>query len=115
AGAAATGCGVALLAVSGFLLARASQHPGILAISAAVVTVRALSAGRGVSRYLERLASHDAAFRVLARVRVRIYRRLERLAPAGAAGVSSGGPPGPAGPRRRPAPGPVLPRSPGAP
>ena len=90
AGAAATGCGVALLAVSGFLLARASQHPGILAISAAVVAVRALSAGRGVSRYLERLASHDAAFRVLARVRVRIYRRLERLAPAGLAEFSSG-------------------------
>ncbi|HEY7881474.1 MAG TPA: thiol reductant ABC exporter subunit CydC, partial [Streptosporangiaceae bacterium] len=83
-------CGVALLAVSGFLLARASQHPGILAISAAVVAVRALSAGRGVSRYLERLASHDAAFRVLARVRVRIYRRLERLAPAGLAEFSSG-------------------------
>ena len=58
AGAAATGCGVALLAVSGFLLARASQHPGILAISAAVVTVRALSAGRGVSRYVERLTRH---------------------------------------------------------
>src|SRR6201982_510272 len=90
AGAAATGCGVALLAVSGFLLARASQHPGLLAISAAVVAVRALSAGRGVSRYLERLASHDAAFRVLARVRVRIYRRLERLAPAGLAEFSSG-------------------------
>ena len=90
AGAAATGCGVALLAVSGFLLARASQHPSILAISAAVVTVRALSAGRGVSRYLERLASHDAAFRILADVRVRIYRRLERLAPAGLAHFSSG-------------------------
>ena len=90
AGAAATGCGVALLAVSGFLLARASQHPGIVAISAAVVAVRALSAGRGVSRYLERLASHDAAFRVLAHVRVRIYRRLERLAPAGLAAFSSG-------------------------
>jgi ATP-binding cassette, subfamily C, bacterial CydC len=90
AGAAATGCGVALLAVSGFLLARASQHPGILAISAAVVAVRALSAGRGVSRYVERLASHDAAFRILAGVRVRIYRRLERLAPAGLAAFSSG-------------------------
>jgi thiol reductant ABC exporter CydC subunit len=90
AGAAATGCGVALLAVSGFLLARASQHPGILAISAAVVAVRALSAGRGVSRYVERLASHDAAFRILAGVRVRIYRRLERLAPAGLAEFSSG-------------------------
>jgi ATP-binding cassette, subfamily C, bacterial CydC len=90
AGAAGTGCGVALLAVSGFLLARASQHPSILAISAAVVAVRALSAGRGLSRYLERLASHDAAFRILADVRVRIYRRLERLAPAGLAAFSSG-------------------------
>jgi thiol reductant ABC exporter CydC subunit len=83
AGAAATGCGVALLAVSGFLLARASQHPSILAISVAVVAVRALSVGRGVSRYLERLASHDVAFRVLAQVRVAIWRRLAALAPAG--------------------------------
>jgi ATP-binding cassette subfamily C protein CydC len=90
AGAAATGCGVALLAVSGFLLARASQHPNIVAISAAVVAVRALSAGRGVFRYLERLASHDAAFRILADVRVSIYRRLERLAPAGLTALRSG-------------------------
>ena len=90
AGAAPTGCGVALLAVSGFLLARASQHPNIIAISAAVVAVRALSVGRGVSRYLERLASHDAAFRILADVRVSIYRRLERLAPAGLSAFSSG-------------------------
>src|SRR5215470_13795251 len=83
AGAAATGCGVGLLAVSGFLLARASQHPAIIAISVAVVAVRALSVGRGVSRYLERLASHDVAFRVLAQVRVAIWRRLEKLAPSG--------------------------------
>jgi ATP-binding cassette, subfamily C, bacterial CydC len=89
-GAAAAGCGVALLAVSGFLLARASQHPSILAISTAVVAVRALSAGRGVSRYFERLTAHDAAFRVLADVRVSIYRKLERLAPAGLAAFSSG-------------------------
>src|SRR5262250_2022135 len=90
AGAAATGCGVGLLAVSGFLLARASQHPSIVAISAAVVAVRALSVGRGVSRYLERLASHDVAFRVLAQVRVAIWRRLEKLAPAGLALFRSG-------------------------
>ncbi len=90
AGAAAIGCGVALLAVSGFLLARASQHPNIVAISVAVVAVRGLSVGRGVSRYVERLASHDAAFRILADVRVSIYRRLDRLAPAGLAVFSSG-------------------------
>jgi thiol reductant ABC exporter CydC subunit len=90
AGAAATGFGVALLATSGFMLARASEHPGILAISVAVVAVRAFSVGRGVSRYLERLTSHDVAFRVLADIRVAIYRRLERLAPAGLAAFRSG-------------------------
>ena len=90
AGAAATGCGVALLATSGFLLARASQHPSILAIAGAVVAVRAFSIGRGVSRYLERLTSHDVAFRVLADVRVAIYRKLERVAPAGLAAFRSG-------------------------
>ncbi|HEY5990620.1 MAG TPA: thiol reductant ABC exporter subunit CydC [Streptosporangiaceae bacterium] len=90
AGAGATGCGVALLAVSGFLLARASQHPNVVAITVAVVAVRALSIGRGVFRYGERLASHDVAFRVLADVRVRVYRRLERLAPAGLAEFRAG-------------------------
>jgi thiol reductant ABC exporter CydC subunit len=90
AGAAATGCGVALLAVSGFLLARASEHPAIIEISVAVVAVRALSIGRGVSRYLERLASHDVAFRVLAQVRVGIWRRLAALAPSGTAVFRSG-------------------------
>jgi ATP-binding cassette, subfamily C, bacterial CydC len=90
AGAAATGFGVALLATSGFMLARASEHPSILAISVAVVAVRAFSVGRGVSRYLERLTSHDVAFRVLTDIRVAIYRRLERLAPAGLAAFRSG-------------------------
>jgi thiol reductant ABC exporter CydC subunit len=90
AGAAGCGCGVALLGASGFLLARASQHPNIVAISLAVVLVRAFSVGRGVLRYLERLFSHDVAFRVLAEVRVAIYRRLERLAPVGLAAFRSG-------------------------
>jgi len=90
AGAAATGCGVALLAVSGFLLARASQHPSIVVITAAIVAVRAFSVGRGVLRYAERLTSHDAAFRVLADVRYSIYRRIERLAPTGLPSFRSG-------------------------
>jgi ATP-binding cassette, subfamily C, bacterial CydC len=90
AGAVGCGCGVALLATSGFLLARASLHPNIVAISVAVVMVQAFSIGRGLLRYLERLFSHDVAFRVLARVRVAIYARLERLAPAGLAAFRSG-------------------------
>ena len=90
AGAGATGCAVALLATSGFLLARASQHPSIVAIAGAVVAVRAFSVGRGVFRYGERLGTHDVAFRVLADLRVAIYKRLERLAPAGLRAFRSG-------------------------
>jgi thiol reductant ABC exporter CydC subunit len=56
----------------------------------AVVAVRALSVGRGVFRYLERLAAHDVAFRVLAQVRVTIWRRLEALAPGGVSLFRSG-------------------------
>ena len=52
--------------------------------------MRAFSVGRGVFRYAERIASHDVAFRVLAGLRVRVYRRLERLAPAGLREFRSG-------------------------
>jgi ATP-binding cassette, subfamily C, bacterial CydC len=90
AGATATACAVALLATSGYMLARASQHPSIVAISGAVVAVRGFSVGRGVFRYTERLDTHDVAFRVLADVRVAIYRRLERIAPAGLPALRSG-------------------------
>lgn len=90
AGAATVGAGIALLAVSGFLLARASQHPNIVALSIAVVAVRALGVTRGLTRYVERLAGHDAALRVLADLRAAIYARLERLAPAGLSGFRAG-------------------------
>src|SRR5260370_20338642 len=80
AGAAAIGCGVALLAVSGFLLARASEHPNIIAISVAVVAGPALSIGRGGSPYVQGLASHDVAVRVLACIRVAGFTRPGRLA-----------------------------------
>ena len=81
AGAATTAAGIALLATSGFLIARAAQHPNVTELGVAVVAVRALGIGRGVFRYAERLTSHDVAFRVMADVRVRIYTRLERLVP----------------------------------
>ena len=44
--------------------------------------MRFFGLGRPLARYLERLASHDVAFRLLARVRVRFYERIEPLAPA---------------------------------
>ncbi|WP_345556659.1 thiol reductant ABC exporter subunit CydC [Streptomonospora halophila] len=80
-GALATGSGVALLGVAAWLIARAAEHPPITALSIAVVATRALGISRGVTRYLERLVTHDAAFRTLADVRVRVYQRLARTEP----------------------------------
>ncbi|WP_184583982.1 thiol reductant ABC exporter subunit CydC [Lipingzhangella halophila] len=80
-GAAATGSGVALMGVAAWLLAKAAEHPPITALSVAVVATRALGISRGVARYLERLVTHDAAFRTLADVRVRVYDRLARTEP----------------------------------
>jgi ATP-binding cassette subfamily C protein CydC len=85
AGAGAAGAAVALTAVSAWLISRAALHPPVLHLMVAIVAVRACGLGRGVLRYLERLFGHDAAFRILTDVRVRLFERLERLAPAGLA------------------------------
>jgi thiol reductant ABC exporter CydC subunit len=82
-GAATVACGVGLFAASGYLIARASEHPSEVALAVAVVAVRALGIGRGLFRYAERLSSHDTAFRVLADLRVRVFSSLERIAPSG--------------------------------
>ena len=74
---------VLLLAASAWLISAAALQPPLLVLSLAIVAVRAFALGRAVFRYLERLVSHDAAFRLLARLRVRFYAHLEPLAPAG--------------------------------
>ncbi|WP_033224780.1 MULTISPECIES: thiol reductant ABC exporter subunit CydD [unclassified Streptomyces] len=82
-GALALGSAVGLMATSGWLISRASQQPPVLYLMVAVTATRAFGIGRAVFRYTERLVSHDAVLRMLAATRVAVYRRLERLAPAG--------------------------------
>ncbi|MFG2882903.1 thiol reductant ABC exporter subunit CydD [Streptomyces sp. NPDC048297] len=82
-GALALGSAVGLMATSGWLIARASQQPPVLYLMVAVTATRTFGIGRAVFRYAERLVSHDAVLRMLADTRVAVYRRLERLAPAG--------------------------------
>jgi len=74
--------GVALMATAGYLISRAAERPAILSLTVAIVGVRFFGLARPVVRYLERLSSHDVALRALGRVRVRVYERLERLAPS---------------------------------
>lgn len=82
-GALALGSAVGLMATSGWLISRASQQPPVLYLMVAVTATRTFGIGRAVFRYAERLVSHDAVFRSLADLRVAVYRRIERLAPAG--------------------------------
>ncbi|MFH8929473.1 thiol reductant ABC exporter subunit CydD [Streptomyces pristinaespiralis] len=82
-GSLALGSAVGLMAVSGWLISRASEQPPVLHLMVAVTATRAFGIGRAVFRYAERLVSHDAVLRMLAEMRVAVYRRLERIAPAG--------------------------------
>lgn len=82
-GSLALGSAVGLMATSGWLISRASQQPPVLYLMVAVTATRAFGIGRAVFRYTERLVSHDAVLKMLADTRVAVYRRLERLAPAG--------------------------------
>lgn len=79
----------ALLAVSGYLISRAAQQPQILTLGVAIVGVRFLGISRSLLRYYERLTSHDVAFRSLTDLRLRFFRRLVPLVPAGLPGVSN--------------------------
>ncbi|MPZ80742.1 MAG: thiol reductant ABC exporter subunit CydD [Actinophytocola sp.] len=81
-GACALLAGVALTVTSAWLIAKAAQQPPILTLSVAVVGVRAFGLGRAVLRYLERLVTHDAAFRAAGGHRVALWRGLARNGPA---------------------------------
>ncbi|SFA83876.1 ATP-binding cassette, subfamily C, CydD/ATP-binding cassette, subfamily C, CydCD [Amycolatopsis marina] len=89
-GAAALIAGVALTATSGWLIARASQQPPILTLTVAVVGVRTFGLARAGLRYVERIITHDAAFRVAGRLRVRLWRSLVRLGPAHTTALRAG-------------------------
>jgi thiol reductant ABC exporter CydC subunit len=73
---------VGLMGTSAYLISAAALQPSIAALQVAIVGVRFFGISRGVFRYLERLASHEVTFHLLARLRVWFYNALEPLAPA---------------------------------
>ncbi|MCK5053471.1 MAG: hypothetical protein KAR65_04295, partial [Anaerolineales bacterium] len=81
-GALTVAAGIGLLSTSAYIIARAALHPSIAELQVAIVGVRFFGIARGVFRYLERLQTHNTAFRLLARLRVWFYEHLEPLAPA---------------------------------
>jgi ATP-binding cassette subfamily C protein CydCD len=81
-GAGTIGSSVALMGTSAWLISTAALHPSVADLGVSVVGVRFFGIARGLFRYFERLVSHDVTFRLLSRLRVWFYEKLEPLAPA---------------------------------
>jgi ATP-binding cassette subfamily C protein CydC len=79
-----------LLGVAAYLIAAAALKPLLLALMLPIYFVRLVSVTRAVSRYCERLIAHSVTFRLLARLRVWAYSRLEPLVPAQISSYRSG-------------------------
>ncbi|MBC8254591.1 MAG: thiol reductant ABC exporter subunit CydC [Ardenticatenia bacterium] len=84
------GSSIGLMATAAYIIAKAALHPSIAELQVAIVGVRFFGITRGLARYLERYVSHNATFRLLARLRVWFYQSLEPLAPARLMGYRSG-------------------------
>ena len=82
--------GIGLAATSAYLISEAALHPSVAALSIAIVSVRFFGIARGAFRYLERIVSHRAAFRLLADMRVWFYKALVPLVPARLMTLSNG-------------------------
>jgi len=81
-GALTIGANISLLGTSAWLIAAAALQPPLGSLYVAIVGVRFFGIARAAFRYAERLVSHNVTFRVLARLRVWLYRQLEPLFPA---------------------------------
>ena len=73
---------IALLGMAAYLIAASALAPLLVLLSIPIFLVRVMGVARALSRYTERLASHNATFRLLARLRVWAYSRIEPQAPA---------------------------------
>ncbi|MBL7164429.1 MAG: thiol reductant ABC exporter subunit CydD [Anaerolineales bacterium] len=81
---------IGLLGASAYIISAAALQPSIAVLQVPIVGVRFFGIARGVFRYLERLVSHQVTFRLLARLRVWFYDKLEPLAPARLGAFRSG-------------------------
>lgn len=76
---------IGLLSLSGWFLAASFLAGSVFVFNFFYPSsgVRGLAVGRTVARYFEKLVTHDATFRVLANLRVSVFRKLIPLSPSG--------------------------------
>ncbi len=73
---------ITLFGMAAYLIAAAALVPLLVFLSIPIYVVQLMGILRAVSRYVERLVSHNTTFRLLANLRVWAYKRIEPQAPA---------------------------------
>jgi ATP-binding cassette, subfamily C, bacterial CydC len=84
------GSSVGLMAMSAYLIAKSALITDVSLVAIPVTLVRVFAVLRAAFRYLERLYTHRATFRILTHLRVWFYAAIEPLAPARLMGYRSG-------------------------
>jgi ATP-binding cassette subfamily C protein CydC len=84
------GSNIGLLAASAVLISSAALAPPLMQLYTLIVGVRFFGISRAFWRYVERYVTHDVTFRILKKLRVWFYRKIEPLAPANLLGRGSG-------------------------
>jgi ATP-binding cassette, subfamily C, bacterial CydC len=79
-----------LLSMASYVISAAALGPLLLVLTIPIYIVRFTGVSRAVSRYVERLLSHDVTFRLLARLRVHVFERLEPQVPGNLDNYRSG-------------------------
>lgn len=72
---------IGLLGMAAYLIAASALKPLLVLLTLPIYVVRLAGVVRALARYSERLTSHNLTFRLLARLRAQIYRRLAQLSP----------------------------------
>jgi len=73
---------VVLLSVAAYLVAASALQYGLSQLTLSMFLVQIFGISRAVSRYLERLVSHNVTFKLLTDLRTWLYGHLEPLSPA---------------------------------
>lgn len=84
------GSGIGLMMTSAYIIASAAIQTPIFELQVAITGVRFFGIVRGIFRYLERYISHHVTFKILAKLRVWFFERLERSIPSKEIDFSSG-------------------------
>lgn len=74
-------CNIGLLGMAAYLVSDAALRPLVVTLTLPIYIVRFAGVGRAAARYAERLSGHSLTFRLLARLRTQVFRRLVSLSP----------------------------------